>query len=98
MYAADSLASSRPDILVWETEGGAIDAPADASWPPAGRHTAMLARLGAALVGEWNNLPTPLRRAVYDRAAPADAGRSGQRARRDLARYLHDHKSRSGRG
>ena len=28
----------------------------------------LLGRLGAALVGEWNNLPMPLRRAIYDRA------------------------------
>jgi hypothetical protein len=54
----------------------------------------LLVRLGAAVLGEWNNLPMPLQRALYDRAVAASSGRGGGAARRDMACFLHDHKPR----
>jgi hypothetical protein len=99
MHQLDTIDSAPTELLVWEAEGGAVDAPrADAGWPSAIGDTALLARLGMAVVGEWHNLTTPLRRAVYDRAAPAHGGRGSRAVRRRLARYLHDHKSHAGRG
>lgn len=97
MHHPETISRARTELLVWEAEGGAIDAPADASRPAAG-DALLLERLGAALVREWDTLPMPVQRAVYDRAAPADAGRDGQAARRDLARFLHDHKQRPTQG
>jgi hypothetical protein len=47
-------------------------------------------------VGEWNNLPTPLRRAVYERAVAVGAAPGGDAAmKRRMARFLHDHKRAS---
>lgn len=78
----------------WEAEGGA-----SAGVPQAGEPTAplplerlLLQRLGTALVSEWNHLPAPLQRAIYERAA--DGGPSSKRLtmRRHMARFLHDHK------
>lgn len=81
----------------WEAEGGV-----SAGLPQASEHDAwhlspperlLLERLGNALVHEWNNLPTPLQRAVYDRAASGSSSRSRLRMRRQMARFLHDRKA-----
>ena len=80
----------------WEAEGGA---PAgvvqsrgnDASTSSAGERP-LLELLGAALVSEWNNLPMPLQRAVYNRAARGNSARSRLALKRQMARFLHDHK------
>jgi hypothetical protein len=80
----------------WEAEGGA-----SAGVPQASEHGAsrpsplerlLLQRLGAALVGEWNNLPAPLRRAIYERAAGGGSSLNRLTTRRQMARFLHDHK------
>ena len=80
----------------WEAEGGA-----SAGAPQASEHGAshpsplgrlLLERLGAALVGEWNNLPAPLQRAVYERAAGGSSSLDRLTMRRQMARFLHDHK------
>jgi hypothetical protein len=82
----------------WEAEGGA-----SAGMPQASDHGVprpspldrlLLERLGAALVGEWNNLPTPLQRTVYERAAGGGSSWDRSRLRRQMARFLHDHKNR----
>jgi hypothetical protein len=99
MHQADPIDSAPTGLLVWEAEGGATDAPPAALTRRAAREeTVLLARLGRALLGEWHKLTAPLRRAVYDRAAPHGPGRGSHGARRRLARYLHDHQDRPARG
>ena len=80
----------------WEAEGGA-----SAGVPQASEHGAsrpaplerlLLQRLGAALVGEWNNLPVALQRAVYESAARDSSSVKRLTMRRLMARFLHDHK------
>jgi len=80
----------------WEAEGGA-----SAGVPHANEHGAsrpsplerlLLQRLGAALVGEWNNLPVALQRAVYERAAGDGSSVNRLTMRRLMARFLHDNK------
>ena len=53
----------------------------------------MLQRLGAALVGEWNNVPRLLQRAIYERAAGGGTSLNRATTRRQMARFLHDHKT-----
>lgn len=82
-------------LAEWEGEGGApADAGGHTAATPAAPERLLLERLGAALVGEWNNLPSPLQRVLYERAVRGDSPTSRLAARRDVARYLHDHKSR----
>jgi hypothetical protein len=80
----------------WEAEGGASAGVPQASELAALRPSALdrllLQRLGAALVGEWNNLPAPLQRAVYERAAGGGSSLNRLTMRRHMARFLHDHK------
>lgn len=80
----------------WDGEGGAPPGgePGAGDLPPSltRADAPLLQLLGAALVGEWNHLPMPLRRALYGRAvAGASPGRVAVLKRR-LARLLHDHK------
>lgn len=80
----DLSAAARASVGDWESEGGHPLPPPDDG--------PLLQRLGAALVGEWNNLPTALQRAIYDRAV-ADGGDDGGGLKRLVARFLHEHKS-----
>jgi hypothetical protein len=85
----------------WEAEGGtSADAGAvgesDASArPPLDR--LLLERLGAALLGEWSNLPARLQRTVYERAVSVSSPSNRPTVRRQMARFLHDHKIRARR-
>jgi hypothetical protein len=81
----------------WDEEGGA---PAEL-WPlpyKAGDlpevERRVLECLGAALVCEWNGLPTDVQRRLFEHAAP---GKSHDPAllRTRIARFLHDHKDAS---
>jgi hypothetical protein len=80
----------------WEAEGGASAGPQQASehdaWPLSPPERLLLERLGNALVHEWNNFPTPLQRAVFDRAATGRVPWNRLRMRRQMARFLHDRK------
>jgi hypothetical protein len=51
--------------------------------------------LGAALVSEWNDLPTDVQRRLFVHAA---SGKSHATAvlKTQIARFLHDHKGASG--
>jgi hypothetical protein len=78
----------------WDEEGGAPAAP----WPlpyetgdllDAERR--VLECLGAALVSEWNDLPTDVQRRLFEHAA---SGKSNDAAllKARIARFLHNHK------
>jgi hypothetical protein len=78
----------------WDEEGGA---PA-VSWPllyqPSGLldvERRVLECLGAALVSEWNGLPTDVQRRLFEHAA---SGKSYDAAllKARIARFLHNHK------
>lgn len=89
---------SPPDLQGWEAEGGAPAGgsswPGSLSMPLSPADAPLLERLGTALVGEWDGLPTPLQRALYDRAVAADARGGDAVLKHDVARLLHDHKAR----
>jgi hypothetical protein len=78
----------------WDEEGGAQDV----AWPlpyEAGDlrdvERRVLECLGAALVSEWNDLPTDVQRRLFEHAA---LGKSHDAAllKTQIARFLHDHK------
>jgi hypothetical protein len=79
----------------WEGEGGAPAMPAVPAALPPRDDASLLAQLGAALVAEWDRLPTAVQRAVYERAVSTDARSDGDAVKREFARFLHDHKQRS---
>jgi hypothetical protein len=85
-----------PDLEAWDAEGGALAIAAqtagDAATTLSAAERRLLGRLGAALVGEWNNLPMPLRRAIYDRAVRGAPTCDPSALKRRMARFLHDRK------
>jgi len=50
--------------------------------------------LGAALVSEWNGLPTDVQRRLFEHAA-SGASRDAAQLKSRIARFLHDHKDAS---
>lgn len=87
MTPTSTATTPRTELARWETEGG-TPLPA---MPRNGDET-LLQRLGAALVAEWNNLPMPLQRAVYDRAVAGLAADDETALKRRMALFLHQHK------
>jgi hypothetical protein len=82
----------------WDEEGGAQDV----AWPLPYEASdlrdverGVLECLGAALVIEWNDLPTDVQRGLFEHAA---SGKSHDAAvlKAQIARFLHDHKGASG--
>ncbi|ABS66802.1 hypothetical protein [Xanthobacter versatilis] len=89
---------TRPDVVAaisrWDDEGGAqvppnLSAQRHASLTERERH--ILECLGAALVKEWTDLPTPVQRALFRRATASDHDDPAQ-LKVLIARFLHDHK------
>jgi hypothetical protein len=82
----------------WDEEGGAQNV----AWPLPYEASDLrdverrvLECLGAALVSEWNDLPTDVQRRLFEHAA---SGKSHDAAvlKTQIARFLHDHKGASG--
>ena len=76
----------------WDNEGGAID--------PLGAPDTTLSRdeerilkcLGAAVIMQWNDLPTGIQRDLFmDATSMSDPARQF-RLKQQIARFLHDHK------
>ena len=93
--ASNPLASA---LARWESEGGALLGPA--SEEPS-RHQPMplsegeeriLQCLGAAVLLQWNDLPTPIQQQLFEHAV--GMGEAGQTAqlKEQIARFLHKHK------
>ena len=81
----------------WDEEGGAEAG----AWPLPYEtgdlldvERRVLECLGAALVSEWNDLPTDVQRKLFEHAASGTSRDAGQLKSR-IARFLHDHKDAS---
>jgi hypothetical protein len=78
----------------WESEGGA---------PPQGSERGpdmalqadeerILRCLGAAVLLQWNDLPTEIQRSLFDDAASMSDPERRFRLKQQIARFLHEHK------
>lgn len=56
----------------------------------------LLQRLGAAVVSEWDDLPMPLQRALFEHAVGARAWPDPGALKARMARFLHDRKDDAG--
>jgi len=76
----------------WEGEGGALG-PTGAADSIDDSELRILARLGAALLDDWDELPTALQESVVRRARTL--GRPGDHAhvKENLARFLREHRN-----
>lgn len=76
----------------WEGEGGALIPTADESTIDESEMR-ILARLGAALLGEWGELSQPLQSRVVHRARTLGGPGDHARVKEMLARILDEHRS-----
>ena len=76
----------------WEGEGGALTATGAAASIDESE-LRILARLGAALLDEWGELPQAFQGNVVRRARTLGAPGDHARVKENLARFLHEHRS-----
>ena len=82
----------------WENEGGALVFSNDLSHGASDLtdiERNVLECLGAAVVREWNNLPTDIQRALFQ-CATTDKSSDRIQLKSQIARFLHDHKDAAG--
>lgn len=85
----------------WETDGGAIGTPANER---CGSQAALLTEdealvlrcLGAAVLSQWNGLPTRIQRELFEHSFDVTAPLEVARLKRRVARFLHEHKDDAG--
>jgi hypothetical protein len=81
----------------WENEGGA-SGPAseepsrDKAVPLSEEEERILQCLGAAVLLQWNDLPTPIQRQLFEHAVAMGEARHTAELKEQIARFLHTHK------
>lgn len=76
----------------WDNEGGAIGSPQTPDTTLRKDEERILKCLGAAVIMQWNDLPTEIQRSLFmDAASMSDPARQFQ-LKQQIARFLHVHK------
>jgi hypothetical protein len=80
----------------WDNEGGASALSPEADLGPDLAFHAVEERvlrfLGAAVIMQWNDLPTELQRKLFDDAASMSDSARQFELKQQIARFLHEHK------
>jgi hypothetical protein len=92
--ASNPLASA---LARWESEGGApgpaSEEPSrDKAVPLSEEEGRILQRLGAAVLLQWNDLPTAIQRQLFEHAVAMGEARHTAELKEQIARFLHTHK------
>jgi len=96
--AQTAKSNDHPSIALadWEDEGGAqtptVSPAGDRHTDLAEEHERMLRRLGAAVILQWNSLPSHIQRRLFARALTVDAEHPVIPLNEQIARFLHLHK------
>lgn len=76
----------------WDNEGGAVGLSATPDTALSRDEERILKCLGAAVIMQWNDLPTAIQRDIFgDATSMSDPARQFQ-LKQQIARFLHDHK------
>jgi hypothetical protein len=79
-------------LTSWEGEGGALPShPASQAFLTEDEQR-ILQCLGAAVILQWNELPTCIQRQLFDHAASFGEQRHTTQLKEQIARFLHNHK------
>ena len=78
-------------VAGWEDEGGAVQWGADGETLGEAEER-ILKCLGAAVIVQWNDLPTEIQRHLFQHAVAMGEPQERQAARAEIARFLHNHK------
>jgi hypothetical protein len=93
--------ASRPRtgaLARWETEGGALAAGRDRDRrvPLSEQEAHILQCLGAAVLLQWNDLPTHVQRELFEHSIAGVEPREIALLKEQIARFLHKHKDDNG--
>jgi hypothetical protein len=93
-----SHSASRPHsgaLARWETEGGALGSAGrgrDRHVPFSEQEAYILRCLGAAVLLQWNDLPTHVQRELFEHSIAGVEPREIALLKEQIARFLHKHK------
>jgi len=79
----------------WDDEGGAAGSSRADLGPALGLHAAeehVLRCLGAAVIMQWNDLPTEIQRKLFEDATAMNDSDRQFELKQLIARFLHEHK------
>jgi Fe-S cluster biosynthesis and repair protein YggX len=82
----------------WESEGGSTELQGSElgqEIAPQAAEERILRCLGAAVILQWNDLPTDIQRMIFDDAASMSDPERRFRLKQQMARFLHNHKDDS---
>jgi hypothetical protein len=88
--------TTRNQLASWDNEGGAPlsdrDSAEEAQAALAEEEENILRCLGAAVIMQWNDLPTHIQRRLFENAASMGEPRHLSQLKEQIARFLHEHK------
>lgn len=90
--AAKNLYDLARALSRWESEGGSGETLDRSEHVPQTAEERILRCLGAAVILQWNNLPTDIQRNLFDDAASMSDPEQRFRLKQQIARFLHEHK------
>jgi hypothetical protein len=76
----------------WDNEGGAIGPPLAPDTVLSRDEERILKCLGAAVIMQWNDLPTGIQRDIFTDATSMSYPARQFQLKQQIARFLHDHK------
>ena len=80
----------------WDNEGGAVGSPPGMEIGPdvalRADEERILQFLGAAVIMQWNDLPTEIQRILFEDAASMGTAARRFQLKQQIAQFLHDHK------
>jgi hypothetical protein len=80
-------------IARWENEGGAPEPASNRPAVLAAKEQHILQCLGAALITQWNELPTNIQRSLFEHAISTEDPLHSIQLKEQIARFLHKHKN-----
>jgi len=88
--------TTRDQLASWDNEGGATlldwDAAEETQAALTEEEENIFRCLGAAVILQWNDLPTHIQRRLFDNAASMGEPRHVSQLKEQIARFLHEHK------
>jgi hypothetical protein len=88
--------TTRDQLASWDNEGGAPlsdrAAAEETQAALAEEEENILRCLGAAVIMQWNDLPTYIQRRLFENAASMGEPRHLPQLKEQIARFLHEHK------
>jgi hypothetical protein len=96
MMGPQDSSTTRDQLASWDNEGGATLSDQSAAEKTqaalAEEEENILRCLGAAVILQWNDLPTHIQRRLFENAASMAEPRHVPQLKEQIARFLHEHK------